>query len=310
MRISTSWSQQLSVNAMQSQQAKMSKTQLQLSSGLKNLTPSDDPIAITKGLDLTATLNKTTQYQENINAARTTNTLESSALSNAMDVLQNARDLAVQGLNSGVLKDSDKQALGHQMQQALNNMVSLANTTHANGDYIFSGYQTKTPPFKQDASSIPPTFVYQGDANQKLLQVSPDRQVADSDPGSDVFAYNSAVDGTPQNIFNTLSTLADALSNPTAATYDTTVKNALTDLDAGLQKISNTQAKSGSRLKALDDQEGQNEKLLLDTKSTLSNVQDLDYAQAISQYSQQEMVLQAAQQSFSKIQKLSLFNYL
>jgi flagellar hook-associated protein 3 FlgL len=310
MRISTSWSQQLSVNALRSQQDKLSKTQLQLSSGLKNLTPADDPVAAAKGLDLKAVIAKTTQYQENINVARTTNTLESSVLSNAVEVLQNARDIAVQSLNNGALKDSDKQALGNQVQQILGNMLSLTNTTNASGDYIFSGYQSKTPTYREDSSTIPKTYVYQGGTEQRALQVAPGRQIADSDPGADVFEYTSAVDGAPQNILNTLSTLADALANPNAATYEATVKKALTDLDSGLQKISDTQAKSGARLNALDAQESQNDKYIVDMKSTLSDIQDLDYAEAISQFNQQETALQAAQQSFSKVQKLSLFNYL
>ena len=70
MRISTSWAQQLGVNAMLNQQATVTKTQMQLSTGLKNLTPADDPIAAKKILDFQERIDKTTQYQENAEVAR------------------------------------------------------------------------------------------------------------------------------------------------------------------------------------------------------------------------------------------------
>ncbi|NOT84752.1 MAG: flagellar hook-associated protein FlgL [Methylococcaceae bacterium] len=310
MRISTAWSQQLNVKAMQNQQAKMVKTELQLASALKNLTPADDPVAAAKALSLDSTLAQATQYQENINAAKTNNTLEDSTLSNAVDVLQRARDLAVQSLNSGTLQDTDKQAIGHEIDQILGNMQGLANTTNASGEYIFSGYQTKTAAFKEAIpATAPKTYDYKGGTEQRSLQVSADRQIADSDPGSDVFAFKD-VNGNAQNIFNALSTFREALANPNPATDQAVLTKVLNDLDSGLQTITATQAKTGARLNALDVQQNQNEKYMVDMKSSLSNIQDLDYAEAMSRFNQQETTLQAAQQSFSKVQKLSLFDYL
>ena len=48
----------------------------------------------------------------------------------------------------------------------------------------------------------------------------------------------------------------------------------------------------------------------LSLKSTLSSIQDLDYADAIGQMNKQMLALEAAQSSFGKISKLNLFNYL
>ena len=52
MRISTSWSHQLGVNAILDQQAKLTETQLKLSTGKKILTPSEDPAAAVRLIDL------------------------------------------------------------------------------------------------------------------------------------------------------------------------------------------------------------------------------------------------------------------
>ncbi len=66
----------------------------------------------------------------------------------------------------------------------------------------------------------------------------------------------------------------------------------------------------GTRLRTLDNQESQNEKFILDLQTTLSDIETLDYAEAISRFNIQDIALQAAQQSFTRVQNLSLFNFL
>ncbi|MDD4905454.1 MAG: flagellin, partial [Methylobacter tundripaludum] len=84
----------------------------------------------------------------------------------------------------------------------------------------------------------------------------------------------------------------------------------LSDLDAAKNSILEARTSVGGRLNALSDQETQNEKFILDTRTTLSQTQDLDYADAYSKFQMQTTALQAAQQAFSKVKGLSLFNYL
>jgi len=45
-------------------------------------------------------------------------------------------------------------------------------------------------------------------------------------------------------------------------------------------------------------------------KTVASEIGDLDYAEAISQFNLQNVALQAAQQAYTRVQNLSLFNYL
>jgi flagellar hook-associated protein 3 FlgL len=71
-----------------------------------------------------------------------------------------------------------------------------------------------------------------------------------------------------------------------------------------------TRASVGTRLNALDRQEEINSDSILNTKTVLSATEDLDYAEAVSRFNQQTVSLQAAQQIFTQVKKLSLFNYL
>jgi flagellar hook-associated protein 3 FlgL len=66
----------------------------------------------------------------------------------------------------------------------------------------------------------------------------------------------------------------------------------------------------GTDMKVVEQQTSVAEDTTLSLKTTLSNIEDLDYASAITQMHKQMLALEAAQSSFAKISQLSLFNYI
>ena len=151
MRISTSWAQQTAVNSMLDQQSRLQQTQMQLSTGKKILTPSDDPAAAARIIDLNQSIKQTEQYQSNINAARQRLSLEDGVLQNATDVLHKIKELGIQGLNA-TNSPSDRIIIATEMESLNEHLVSLANTRNANGEYLFSGFKSATQPFSKDAT--------------------------------------------------------------------------------------------------------------------------------------------------------------
>lgn len=118
-----------------------------------------------------------------------------------------------------------------------------------------------------------------------------------------------------QSIFETLTDLIAVLKTPaTGATGQATLTNGLNkaheNLGAALDNVLGVRASVGSRMKELDTLDGAGDDLNLQYAATLSNLQDLDTVAAISQFTQQEFALQAAQQSFKSLTALSLFNYI
>ncbi len=292
---------------MLKQEALVSKTQMQLSTGLKNLTPADDPIAAKQVLDLQKSIDTTTQYQRNADTVRARNSLEESVLTSSRDALLRARDLAVQALNDGTLKSEDKLAIAEEVKQIRAQMLGLANTQDANGEYIFSGALSTQPPFAQA-----PSYTFQGSDVQRELQIGPNRTLPDGDLGKTIFNDIPTASAPPpatRSIFTTLNAFVDALSG-TVTPYHDTVNKALADIDSTLKTVGDANAKVGARLRALDSQDNENASHLVAIKTTLSATKDLDYASAISDFQLQQDVLQAAQKSFSQVQKLSLFQYL
>lgn len=301
MRISTPWTQQTSLSSMLNQQYKLSKTQAQLSSGLKNNLPSDDPIAASKALAFKNEIEQINQYQRNIDTARERNRLEESALGSAQETIMRVKELSLQAAN-GVMSASDRLSIKDEVDELLGHMVGLANTKNANGEHLFSGYLSKTQSFDVDATG---EYQYQGTKDQRVIQISEERRVADGNTGFEVFENIDSAAGGTRSIFNTMKSLSTALANNEAD-----INEEMSDLDSALESFNQARSTVGSRLRVLDSQEAQHEKFLVDFKSTLSEVEDLDYAEAISRFNQQNSALQAAQQSFAKVQSLSLFNYL
>lgn len=133
-------------------------------------------------------------------------------------------------------------------------------------------------------------------------------------------AAGDTFDITPssnQSMFDTLSRLIGTLnaapaSGDTAAiaAFQQGLQQSLGALDQDLNKVLSVRATMGGRLRELDALQSTGEDLGLQYKQTLSKIQDTDYLQAISQLNQQQLTLQAAQQSFAKISQLSLFDFL
>jgi len=297
MRISTSQFQFESVARMLDQQAKLSKTQQQVATGRKILSPSDDPAGSARILDLNQVISVNEQYQRNADAAKSRLDAEESAIQGMQDLYQRGRELAVQGL-SDTLSDDNRKAIEIEMRQLLDEMTSLAGRKDANGEYIFSGFQGNQNPVGDNGSG---TYTYLGDQGTRQIQIGPSRQIAAGDTGFDVF-FN--IQNTSENAFSVLYKFADSLAN---GTQDA---SSLDDFDAVMNNFSNINAKIGARVNSIDSQKGVNDSLVLQSKTVLSSIQDLDLAEAVTKLNLQQVGLQAAQQSYTRVQGLSLFNYL
>lgn len=120
---------------------------------------------------------------------------------------------------------------------------------------------------------------------------------------------------TSEDIFTTIQTAIDAVDAFTEgdagrALFLNTVNQVQESLDRHMQNIDIVRGKVGSRLNAIDSENNSNLSLLVTSRSTLSDVQDLDVVEASTRFSQQLVVLEAAQASFVRVQGLNLFNFL
>ncbi|WP_153109237.1 flagellar hook-associated protein FlgL [Propionivibrio limicola] len=129
----------------------------------------------------------------------------------------------------------------------------------------------------------------------------------------DTFAIEPS---TEQSVFTTLQNLITAfrtgVSGDDAAKtkLQNTINAELQNLDKALTNISGVQSTVGSRMNEVESLQSVSSALDIHYQERISNLSDLDYAEAIARFAKQQLQLEAAQSSFSKISGLSLFNYL
>jgi flagellar hook-associated protein 3 FlgL len=191
MRISTLQITNSALSDILAQQAQLSKTQSQIATGTRVQSPADDPIAATHILELQRALKESEQFGKNSDAANNRLVLEEQALQDIGKLLQNVQERAVQG-NNATVGDADRKLIATEIRQRLSELIDIANRRDANGEYLFSGFATRTQPFVQSGSTV----VYQGDQGSRLLQVGPNQRIADSHSGYEVFIDTPEGNGT------------------------------------------------------------------------------------------------------------------
>jgi flagellar hook-associated protein 3 FlgL len=227
-------------------------------------------------------------------------------LKSVSDLLVRAKEVAVQGAND-TLNPGDRKALATEMQALRDQMLSLANTKDSNGNYLFAGSRVKQPAFSNTANGSP---VYTGDQTHMNVRVGEQRSIAINRTGTDAFVPvpRTDKDGSTVGVgfFQVMDDLIGGLNNVNGDN----IRRGVGELDNLQNGVSLAQASVGTNLNVIDQQSAVIEDNTLNLKTTLSSIEDLDYAGAITKMNQQMMSLEAAQSSFAKVSQLNLFNYI
>ena len=168
-------------------------TQEQLSTGLRVLNPSDDPVASTKIMQLTNEISNIEQYDKNINIAENNLVLEETALDSVSNLLQRMQELAVQAGNTASLSENEYKALASEVNARLDEMQNILNSQNANGDYIFGGYKSTAPPFSGNRQT---GFEYEGDEGQQFIKIANNTTIASTDSGKKIFVDVESANNT------------------------------------------------------------------------------------------------------------------
>lgn len=116
---------------------------------------------------------------------------------------------------------------------------------------------------------------------------------------------------TNESMFKTISDMIAMLQAvPSGASVTNGLNRAMNHLDNALNNVLTVRASLGVRLNELDALQIEGENMGLEFRKSLALLQDVDYNKAISDLTMQQTALQAAQQTFSKVSGLSLFNYI
>ena len=303
MKISTQLLFDRASEQMSTVQNKLAQTQAQLAQGKQVLKPSDAPDQAAVAQRLKSVLSRQSSYQSSLATLQSRLQSEDTTLRSASDLLIRSKEIAVQAAND-TLSPENRKALGSELQAVRDQLLSLANTRDSNGNYLCAGSRLTEPAFSGPAGQSP---TYKGDQTRMTVTVGEQRSIPINRTGSDAFvSLNRPGSNQAVGFFNVMDDLVKGINTSDGAAMQRGVKE-MTDL---LNGMTLAHADVGTDMNVVDQQTTVVEDTILNLKTTLSTVEDLDYAAAITKMNQQMLSLEAAQSSFSKISQLNLFNYL
>jgi flagellar hook-associated protein 3 FlgL len=155
MRVSTANRYDAAVDSLQRRQRDMTDAQNQMTSGKRINKPSDDPTGAARAERAYIVQLRITSEQRAVQASRSAMTLAESALGQAGDVLQGARELLAAAGN-GSYGASDRKTLADQLTQYRNQLLSLANQGNGADGYLFGGQGASALPFLDAPGGVQP----------------------------------------------------------------------------------------------------------------------------------------------------------
>jgi flagellar hook-associated protein 3 FlgL len=324
MRISTSQFYIQSANDMMSVQERLQTAQMQTSSGKRINKPSDDPVGASKTLVLESQEFAYTQYQRNINSASNRLQQEEAAYKELEQLMDRVKVLALQAANTGTSTKQTRVGAAAEAREIEAEMLRLANLKDANGEYIFAGLEVFQQPYEQvggpnkKATNDPGglgRIRYHGDDQQRYMDIDPTRRLPYTDPGSETYGdkYNKSIFGTMDGLikaFETDNTMDGGPSGTSSLELNRQINQLISNLDKQSKDVVATHASVGARLQALNEEERLNTTLQVQTVTTRSGIESVDFAQAATNLTLETTALQASQLAFVQVRGLSLFNYL
>lgn len=317
-RITSSLMSNQALNYLGKNLSLLTSMQEKISSGQNINKPSDDPIGLTRILDLSNTLKTDARYSSNIQDALSEVNTADTVINNMVELVQRAQELATQGANFTNNQDG-RNAIALEIDQLISQLVQLGNTD-ISGKYLFGGFKTDTPPFTRTGDDISYNGTPTTESWQRSLDISRGVQITTNINGDDLLGQvgvtaagpplPSTFSASSHGLFKTLIDLKLDLQASGDPNQLTEIRNRLDELTTDLNTVLSKQAIIGSASNRLEVTQGR----LDERKSVLTkqyaSIQDIDMAKTIADLNQQQNVFQASLTVTGRLLQTSLLNYL
>jgi flagellar hook-associated protein 3 FlgL len=286
---------------------KMEKLQHQLATNRRITRLSDDPVGTVKILNSKAKQNDITQYQTNLRDARAWLTQTETAFNEATEILKRVSELSVHAAND-VLGIEERESIAQEVTQLRDQLLTLGNSTM--GDkYIFGGYNVSSPPFYADPETDEILL-----NNTDMVYDEGDLQFMSYEIGvGNIFEVGISGSafmgpGEENNIWYQMHQFTLALRDP-EQTHET-----LKPFIASMQSVENNilaeQSEVGGRIARIELMKERYTTDLINYTKMRSDVQDLDQAEGIMNFSMAEAVYRAALNVGGRVLQPTLMDFL
>ena len=277
---------------------RISKTNQQVTSGVRVAQAIDDPSAVMPILQFQGQIDRLTQVNSNLQRANTDILTADSALQSASTIMDRLNSLATQGM-SDQSTPGNRQDLSIEVQSLESQLVSIANISI--GDrYIFGGDNANVVPYTysptqpngvvNNLTSSNPAYLSDGNGSTILSGMTA-AQIFDSPSGS---------------IFGAVSALGQALANNDTAGIQT----AIGSLKTATAQLGQTTVFYGNVESWISQSNENTANQLSALQQSLSSIQDVDMPSAITQLTSDQTALQVSLSAHASLSSKTLFDYL
>ncbi|MBJ7472056.1 MAG: flagellar hook-associated protein FlgL [Solirubrobacteraceae bacterium] len=279
--------------------SEIARTSNEISSQKKITTASDDPTGAHRALRLRAELAENAANQTGVDATLAWTGTTEAALKSVNDIIHRTRELVIQASND-TLQPADRALIAKELTQLVEQVKSSANAK-VGDQYVFSGQASGTAPY-----TAGPVDTYAGDTAAVVRTIGPGQTVQVNVNGDDLFG------GTPGDgkLLDTMRTAIANLTTSTPADLASLRGPVLQDLTANLDTLLSARAQIGAVQNRAALADSRLDDVTLAVTDQLSNVEDVDMAEAITRLSSQQTAYQAALSAGANVIQPSLMDFL
>jgi flagellar hook-associated protein 3 FlgL len=281
---------QHSMASLQTGLGRLANSQEKLSTGRLINRPSDSPTGTNEAMRLRAQLSADTQHARNAQDGLAYMGQVDSTLSTMLDNVRRARNLLVQGASTGSTGPEAREALAQELTQIREALLSLANTSHL-GRPIFGGTTGSAAAYGSTGFIGDEHPVHRTVDNGVSVRIDVNGPEAFGPKGADLFAV--------------LTKAIDDLQNNPAA-----IGGNLDPLDAVTERMKTALTGIGARYARIEAAAARVDQVTLTNKAALSEVENVDVAEAIMDLQMQEVAYQAALGATARVLQPSLIDFL
>lgn len=306
-RIPTLFAFDRSMAAMNERRATLQDTQQQLATGKRVNSPSDDPLGSAQAERTRSQLARMETEGRMIGFARHMLGQADNAMAGVGEAMQFARENLV-GAGNGALGPADRAMIAQQLKTTRDELLALANQRDGAGGFVFGGQGSTSAPFSGSAGA-PSAPDFLPNAGEQRTDI--DASFTTSQDGRAIFMGTGGA-GSSDDIFATLDKAIALLEDPSAtgAALTSGLQTAMAGVDSSFDRLLLKRTQVGEQLRAIDGRERLLENGTIEARGRLSDLVEVDYAAAISQFQNNQTGLDAAMMTYAKISRLTLFDYL
>ena len=326
IRLSTTQMYNSSMNGMLDSYKRLNTVINQMSSSKRVLTPADDPVAAAQTLNTKTRMAVVQQYNRNVDFADKNLSLTESVLNQTESSLIKLKELAIK-LGSDQWSDEQVSSSGIEVKEILKHLQGMLNTRNESGEYIFAGSQAENKAYngnefvgdaiEREAQVADDTFIKMLTSGARAFESLNTADLTTHDPAQAIFTPGPEnLAATPKeytnNMLGVIQYFVDATGNgnPPEPVNKEAIRNAIQNIDVAFEQVAQTRSQIGARQNTLEAVKDNNLDFEAFAKKSISELEDLDYADAIMRLETSMMSYQAGMQVTSKVSGLSLFNYI